>query len=325
MPELSIIIVSYRGHERLRQCLESLKSFRGINLSTEIIIVNNCPGDEAISILEKQLPGFRFINNEINGGYANGCNKGASYAAGEFILILNPDTVVTEGALVELVMTAKSNPGFVITSCRQLNEKGSESIAWGPFPEFSNLTGFMRSLFRSGYQSQKRVKEGFPSDIFFPDWISGSVMIISKENFLRLNGFDEDFWMYFEDVDLCKRARDTGGEVALCNNVIIEHNHGGSSRINRTTASLTKTEVLISKHIYMNKHKSGIDKFLIQAFLVINNLISSGLIAVLGLVFFFIPKIFLRTLIFRRLIKYYAGALRRGRWDSTRSVNYRKN
>ena len=325
MPDLSIIIVSYKGYERLRLCLDSLNSFTGSRISTEVIIVNNSPGDEAISTFARSYPGFRFISSEINGGYAHGCNKGVSFATGKFILILNPDTVTTEGALEELLRIAKANPGFMITSCRQVNEKGGESIAWGPFPEFVNLTGFMRAIFRSGYRQQQRLKEGYSPEIFFPDWISGSVVLISRENYIKLNGFDEDFWMYFEDVDLCKRARNAGGEVAFCNSVTIEHNHGGSSRINKTTASLTKAEVLISKHIYFSKHKSGLQKVLIQFFLVINNLISFGLVAAAGLIFFFIPKLFLRTLIYLKLTGYYYGALIRGNWVSPRSVNFRRN
>ena len=325
MPDLSIIIVSYKGYERLKQCLDSLNSFTGARLSTEVIIVNNSPGDETIKRFARLYPGFIFISNEINGGYAHGCNKGVSFASGRFILILNPDTVATEGALEELLRIAETNPGFMITSCRQINEKGRESIAWGPFPKLSNLTGFMRAVFRSGYQSQHRVKEGFSAEIFFPDWISGSVVLISRDNYLKLNGFDEDFWMYFEDVDLCKRARESGGELAFCNSVTIEHNHGGSSRINKSIASLTKTEVLISKHIYFSKHYSGFQRLLIQLFLVINNLISFGILAVAGILFFFIPKLFIRTLIFLKLAGYYYGACIKGSWISPRSVNFRIN
>jgi hypothetical protein len=302
-----------------------LNSFNDSKLTTEVIIVNNSPGDEAISSFVRLYPGFRFISNEINGGYAHGCNKGVRFATGRFILILNPDTVATEGALEELVRIAEANPGFMISSCRQVNEKGRESIAWGPFPEFSNLTGIMRAIFRSGYQGQQRVKEGFSPEIFFPDWISGSVVLISRENYLKLNGFDEDFWMYFEDVDLCKRAHDAGGKIAFCNSVTIEHNHGGSSRINKTTASLTKAEVLISKHIYFSKHYSGFQKIFIQFFLVINNLISLGLVAAAGLLFFFIPKLFLRTLIYFKLVGYYYGSLLRGSWLSPLSVNFKRN
>ena len=325
MPDLSIIIVTYKGHERLKQCLISLSSFSGRVLSTEVIVVNNCQNDETIPILEKQYPAFRFVNNNINGGYANGCNLGASYAGAKYILILNPDTIVTEVAVEALVKTASSNPSFTITSCRQINERGKESIAWGPFPGFMNLTGFMRAVFGTGYQSQIKTKQGFSSDIFFPDWISGSMILISKENYLMLNGFDEDFWMYYEDVDLCRRARNMGGDIAFCNNVSIEHNHGGSSRINKATASLTKAEVLISKHIYFNKHKTGIEKYLIHTFLVINNLISSGIAAVAGLLFFFVPRLNIRTSIYIKLIRYYAGAVIRGSWESPRSVNYRKD
>jgi GT2 family glycosyltransferase len=321
--DLSIIIVSYKGYNRLRQCLDSLITFCGKSLSTEVVVVNNCPGEEEFQIIEKQYPGFLFVNNDINGGYANGCNKGSSHAKGKYLLILNPDTIVTEGAVEELVTIAKSNPAFMITSCRQVNEKGEESVSWGPFPQFSNLTGFLRAIFRTGYKSQIRLNESYPSHIFFPDWISGSVVLISKDDYLRLKGFDEDFWMYYEDVDLCKRANAIGGAVAFCNNVTIEHNHGGSTRINKVTAAVTKTEVQISKHLYFNKHKSGIQVFLIHFFIIINNLISFGLVAVAGFLFFFIPKLNLRVFIYIKLIRYYIGALLNGTWVSPRSVRYK--
>ena len=131
-------------------------------------------------------------------------------------------------------------------------------------------------------------------------------------------------WMYFEDVDLCRRIRNINGKIIFCNSVTIEHNHGGSSRINLKTASLTKTEVHISRHLFISKHKTGFEKVLIQSFLVINNLISGGLTALLGIVFFFIPKLFARTLIFFNLIRYYVRSFSRLSWVSPRSVNFIK-
>ena len=130
--------------------------------------------------------------------------------------------------------------------------------------------------------------------------------------------------MYYEDVDICRRVRNAGFEAALCSNISIEHNHGGSSRINIKTASLTKTEVNISRHVYISKHKSGLNRFIIQAFLVINNIISGGLVAIIGLILFFIPRLFARTLIFLRILKYYVISLSRGSWISSRSVNFNK-
>ena len=319
---LSIIIVSYKGYKRLKQCLDSLAKFSGENLTIEVIVVNNCPGDDEFENLLKNYPAFRHIENGKNGGYGHGCNFGALVANGSFFLILNPDTIVTEEALFKLVDFLKFNPSIMAASCKQVNENGRESIAWGPFPDYQNLTGIIRKIFSTGYKSQMKRKERFSPKVFFPDWVSGSVILIRKDDYKKLNGFDDDFWLYFEDVDLCRRIRRSGGEIAFCENIIIEHNHGGSSRINMKTTSITKTEVFISKHLYMSKHTSGIKKMMLQSFLVINNLLSLIPVAAAGLIFFYIPKLFLRVRILQNLIVYYSRCLIKDSWVSPRSVNF---
>lgn len=317
MIDLSIIIVSYKGWARLTKCLESLDGFSDNNLSYEVIIVDNNSDDDTIFKLEERFTKFRFLHNEKNGGFANGCNLGSKSAEGEFFLFLNPDTVATETELEKLLNVARQNPGYGIVSCRQVNERGKESVASGPFPHLFNLTGFQRSIFN---RRKPRSASRTP-DITFPDWISGSVVMIRSDVFKKIGGFDEDFWMYFEDVDLCRRVRNIQLEVACCRSITIEHNHGGSSRINLKTASLTKTEVHISRHVYISKHKTGFNKIIIQAFLVINNFINGIVTGLLGLLFFFIPKIFLRSLILFRLTRYYFESLIHGSWISSRSVN----
>jgi hypothetical protein len=329
MTDLSIIIVSYKGWARLTKCLESLDSFSGKNFTTEVIVVDNKSDDDTIYKLEKRFSKFRFIHNEINGGFANGCNLGSKNATGEYFLFLNPDTVATESEIEKLLNVAKQSTSFGIVSCRQVNERGKESVATGQFPNLLNLTGLQRSLFgrltRQDARSRDEEKTVFGQEVEFPDWVSGSVIMIRRDVFEKIRGFDEDFWMYFEDVDLCRRVRNLPLEVASCRNIIIEHNHGGSSRINLKIASLTKTEVHISRHVYISKHKRGFTRFMIQSFLVINNLINGLLTALLGILFFFIPKAFLRTIIFYRLIRYYLGSLTRISWISPRSVNYKNS
>lgn len=316
--DLSIIIVSYKGWDRLRKCLESLSSFTQSQFSSEVIVVDNNSADGIIHEIEKSFPDFRFIYNKVNGGFANGCNLGAESAAGECLLFLNPDTVASENATGKLLLAARSNPGYFIVSCRQVNDQGKESHATGQFPNLWNLTGFQRTLVKS---VKGRKKEHSDNEVAFPDWISGSVIMIEKEVFRKINGFDEDFWMYFEDVDICRRVHNIGGKIAFFRDIVIEHNHGGSSRINLKTSSITKTEVLISKHIYINKHKKGFNKFSIQLFLVLNNLISGLLMALPGTIFFFIPGINVKACIFTRLINYYFKAIFRLSWISPRSVN----
>ena len=331
MTDLSIIIVSYKGWGRLTKCLEALKSFTGKNFTSEVIVVDNRSDDETLFNIEKQFPKFRFIHNQVNGGFANGCNLGSKSADGEFLLFLNPDTVASESEVEKLLDIAKQNPTYRVLSCRQVNEKGKESMAFGSFPHLLNLTGLQRAIFRRRVPESVNVLskpsatgESRKPDITFPDWISGSVVMIRKNTFQNISGFDEDFWMYYEDVDLCRRVRNISLEVAFCRNITIEHNHGGSSRINLKTASLTKTEVQISRHLYISKHNSGSERVMIQTFLVMNNLISGGLMALLGLLFFFIPKLFSRTLIFLRLLRYYTGSAFRQSWISPRSVNFHK-
>lgn len=325
MADLSIIIVSYKGWARLTRCLEALNSFTGKTFTTEVIVVDNRSDDGAIFKMEKQFPEFRFIFNNINGGFANGCNLGAGNSKGEYLLFLNPDTVASEAEIEKLIDNAKQISEMAIISCRQVNEKGKECVVTGSFPEFYNLTGFQRAIFRDRSKRFIIEETTIDNDVLFPDWVSGSVIMMGKKVFEKLKGFDEDFWMYFEDVDICKRAFDNGIKVRFHNNVTIEHNHGGSSRASVEATVVTKTEVYVSKHVYISKHKHGIGRILIQGFLVINNIISGFLMALTGLLFFFIPKLSVRTLVYLRLINYYFLSLRRHSWISKRSVNYLKS
>ena len=189
MTDLSIVIVCYRGWERLKKCLDALNSFTDEYFSKEVIVVDNRSDDDTIFKIEKEYPGFRFIYNSVNGGYSNGCNLGAKNAAGEFILILNPDTVAAEREVEKLLITARQNPSLALLSCRQVNEKGKESIASGPFPHLFNLTGFQRALFGKREKAAGSDKLQYS----YPDWVSGSVMLLRREFYQKIEGFDEDF------------------------------------------------------------------------------------------------------------------------------------
>jgi GT2 family glycosyltransferase len=323
--DLSIIIVNYRSWKRLSECLNSLSSISGSSFTSEVIIVDNNSDDGLIDKFEFDFPDFKFIRNKVNGGYANGCNLGSSIAAGEFLLFLNPDTIAKKVEIEKLLNAAKSNPEYFILSCRQIRSDGRESKATGVFPGPANLTGLQRALIKKFKRSKVDEKAGIEGAILFPDWISGSVVMIRKEIFQKLNGFDEDFWMYFEDVDLCKRARNIGGEVAFFRNITIEHNHGGSSRMNPKITALTKTEVQISRHLYISKHLKGSARILVQIFLVLNNVLSGVIPAIAGIIFFFFPKIFVRTIVFAKLLMYYFGAFVRLSWISPGSVNFGEN
>ena len=128
--------------------------------------------------------------------------------------------------------------------------------------------------------------------------------------------------MYFEDVDLSKKVRLAGGNIALLKEVEIIHNHGGSSRVNIKTATITKSEVLISKHVYLHNHFKGLERSLILSLLVFSNLLTNFFTALIGLVFFFVPKLRLNIYLFTILIAYYYSSYKHGTWLSKRSVNF---
>lgn len=322
MPDLSVIIVNYKGWKRLKQCLDSLSVISPIDFSFEVIIIDNASNDGLLETFRCRYPSFIFVPNSGNNGFANGCNLGASIAKGETLLFLNPDTIVSEQALFGMLQELRNFNRSCIISCRQIKEDGNDEKAYGRFLSSFTLTGWLRAL--------KKIITGidgknFPQDsrCIYPDWVSGSVIMISKTDFQRIGGWDEDFWMYYEDVDLCKRLRDSGGDIIFLKDIVVEHNHGGATRVNPSITALTKTEVLISRHLYVSKHLKRF-KNLIQVFLVLNNLISFFIPAVLGLIFFFNRKMSAFSKIYARLTGYYLNSLSHGTWLSVRSVNYNK-
>jgi GT2 family glycosyltransferase len=320
MIDISIIIVCYKGWEKLERCLQTLDSISGKNFSFEVIVSDNTPDPGEIDPVREKFPRFMFFHNPVNGGFGYGSNSGSEKAAGKYLLFLNPDTVASEEAIEKLMGAAEKDHLIKIISASQINSKGKEARVTGSFPGFRNLTGFLRAIFPG---------KKFPADpgrkMAFPDWVSGSVMLIRSETFRTLSGFDEDYWMYYEDVDICKRVSDSGGRIVLLADAVIGHDHGGSSRINRLIAALTKTEVLISRHVYFSKHKKGAGRFLIQSFLVVNNLVTGIITGLAGLIMFFSRHGSVRVLMFRNLLRYYMDALSGSTWLSIRSVNYWKS
>jgi GT2 family glycosyltransferase len=323
--KLSIIIVNHRGWKRLRTCLESLRLLKAAPFSWEVIVVDNQSADDQLQKFIDAFPEFYFVENSGNFGFANGCNLGAKRSTGEYVLFLNPDTVVTLEALQGLLRNAQDHPEFTIISCSQVTDQGKDDRPYGLFLAPRTLTSFIRTFYKLTHRNLATTTLKSGDQVIFPDWVSGSVMLMSRMKFNQLGGWSEDFWMYYEDTDLCKRVWEMGGRVALISNLQIIHNHGGASRINMDIKALTKSEVIISRHLYIHKHFRGLKRLLMQTYFVFNNLLVGQLVlAILGLVFFFKKSLLVYTRLYVNIVKYYGGALAKSTWLSQRSINYRK-
>ncbi|MCD6202612.1 MAG: glycosyltransferase family 2 protein [Bacteroidales bacterium] len=314
MEKLSIIIVNYKGWEPLKECLDSLTSLKAAEFDSEVIVVDNFSNDGNLKKFMEYYPDILFIENKGNYGFSNGNNLGARYATGEYLLFLNPDTIVTTEPLLSMLYLAEQNPGYFIVSSQQINPAGRKENPFNVFPSFWTINNIIKIFYLlfTGKVMRRLCNE---HAMIFPDWVSGSVIMMRRKVFQRLGGWDEDFWLYSEDVDLCKRARDAGGVVALQCSPPITHKHGGTTRSNIRLSAFFKAHVIISTHIYFRKHSSGKRHFLLQAFLVINTMILKNFLpALLGMIFF--PFNFTRQYLFIYfyLLKYYSRSLKNRSW-----------
>jgi GT2 family glycosyltransferase len=314
---VSVIIVNYKSWTHLENCLLSLEHIQKDRVDLEVIIVDNYSNDGKLKNFKNKFTAFSFFENSANNGFANGCNLGASKAKGKYLFFLNPDTLVTEDPIQKMIHYLESNPTSGIVSCKQKNEAAYEKTHRF-FPKLITLFGFLRAINKSYLIKKIEIK----ADVIYPDWVSGACVFISRSWFDKINGWNEDYWMYFEDVDLSKKIRDKGAQVALLTNTEIIHNHGGASRINLKTAVITKTEVLISKHVYIGNHFYGIQHFTLQFLTVLTVVIGKFVLGLLGLVFFFLPRFRLNLILFFKAIKYYIFAITKQTWLSEKSMNH---
>ena len=248
--DLTIIIVNYKSWEKLKLCLKSIQNQSQINI--QIIVVDNFSNDNRLKDFQNKHKQVNWIENKNNLGFAKACNIGALQAESKWLLFLNPDTILDTNSLSSLITYSNSNNEHRLIGIKQLNQNGSNTNAYGLFLDKWTITGFFRIFNRMlrGLTYEKMNAE----EISSPDWISGSFVLLRKIDFLKLDGWNEKYWMYYEDMDLCKRAKHLNLKVSLFNNWKCIHFHGESSRKNKTITIITKTEVIKSSHINIQNH-----------------------------------------------------------------------
>lgn len=252
---LSIVIVNYRSWDKLEHGLASLRPLvEGGIRAAEVIVVDNASGDGRLAAFAAAHLEARFVENDGNWGFADGCNRGAREARGELLLFFNPDAEDPGGGIEELVGAARSHPDAAIFTARQVDEDGRPQKVFDVFPSLITLFGPVRALLRLIEPGRYPDPRRDFTDVRQVDWVSGSALFIRKSVFDALGGFCNGFWMYSEDVDLCRRARDARHGVAVVGSITLRHAHGGASRKDPDTTALTRSEVVVSRHFYASRH-----------------------------------------------------------------------
>lgn len=222
--DLSIVIVNWNTCRLLRECLRSLAACAGFS-GWQCIVVDNASTDGSAEMVAREFPQVELIGNDSNAGFGAANNQGIRAAAGRYILFLNSDTVVPDHALTELVRFMQEHPQAGACGPRLARPDGhAQSFAFGgdPTPGYLLRRGLSRRLFKKPLHDWE-TKE--PQTV---DWVSGASLLIRNEALQRAGGFDEDFFMYFEDNDLCLRLRRAGFQIWYDPQVTITHLGGAS-------------------------------------------------------------------------------------------------
>lgn len=294
MLDLTIVIVNYRCWDKLSICLDSLKKHT-VPIK-RVVVTDNYSNDGKIQGFKKKYPWVHFIESEINGGFSYGCNIGAKLADSHWVLFLNPDTEIPKTFFETLLPFCDKHFDYKLISVRQEDSKGRDSYPYGIFPNMLNVIGLFRSLERNLFKKSQSKRNISKRKVAFPDWISGSFVLIRLEDYKKLGGWDDYFWMYYEDIDFSKRADKLGMKRVILNQWTCTHNHGGASRKNIDTTILTKSEVIISSHKYILKHFKGVAKIFALTLIFISTLLELSLLS-------FFSKI--KRGMFKKILKYW--------------------
>lgn len=248
--KLSILIVSFNTKELLDQCLSSLFKNYGRDFREhrfEVVVIDNASSDDSVQMIRKNFPRVKLIINKENTGFARANNKAVKKACGSFVLYLNPDTIVPQYTLKRMLAYMENNPRVGIATSKVILPNGEIDDAshrgfptpWRALTHFSGLGRlfpwtFTFNGYHLGFRQMTQIHE--------IDACVGAFLLLRKDVGTTVNFFDEDYFWYGEDIDLCYRVKMLGFKVMYVPDVYITHYKGAASGIKRHTQSITKAD-----------------------------------------------------------------------------------
>ena len=230
---MSIVAVTYQSAEHIARCLSGIEG-GGLTVPPQVVVVDNGSADDTVEHAQHGWPTAVIVQGQGNVGFARGCNLGAAQATGSHLLFLNPDTELRPGALQALLAAAERNPEAGLWGGRTVRPDGGvdETCAFGamsPWSLFCFAIG-LSSLFPRSRWFDPESLGGWGRDTAREvSVLSGACLLVSREAWSRLGGFDERYFMYAEDADLCRRAWQAGYRPRLVPEAELVHDVGASS------------------------------------------------------------------------------------------------
>ncbi len=260
-PELTVILVNFNDRAHLGDCLSSVEKGAS-RLAAEVILVDNHSQDGSPDLVRTAFPWVKLIQNEENLGYARANNIGIKASSGEFILFLNTDTVVPPEALPALVAELGARPQVGAVGPALVHKSGRYQVSFGGRRNF--FSEIWQKLFLNPYYKSVLGRSLKPRDV---RWVSGACLLARRTAVEEVGFFDEHFFLYFEDIDLCLRMREKGWKVVFFPGIRIAHTGAA------TTSSLkfqTRLEYRRSQVYFYRKHNSRASAIFLSIFLRLN-------------------------------------------------------
>ena len=256
--DISVIIVNYNVRDFLSNALVSV--FRALEgLKGEVFVVDNASDDGSCEFVRSSFPKVQLIANNVNVGFAKANNQALSQATGNYLLLLNPDTVVQEDTFRTLIGFFEANPDVGMAGCKILNPDGTLQLPcrrsfptpWVAFTKISGLSALFSSTKLFGRYNLTYLN---PDESYEVDAISGSCMMIRRKALDAIGGLDEHFFMYGEDLDWCYRVQKAGWKVFYVADTKIIHYKGESTR----RSDIDELKVFYqAMRLFVRKHHQG--------------------------------------------------------------------
>ena len=256
--DLSCIIVNYKNSEPLKDCLESI--YRTLpEMDFEVIIVDNSENDPGLQPLKELYSQAQFISNSVNVGFSRANNQAAKIARSDVLIFLNPDTILSDHAIQSMHTHLCSQTEIGALGPKVVNPDGSLQYSCRRYPTlwtglFNRYSIFSRLFPNNRFTTRYLMLDFDHDETQQVDWLSGCCLMVAKDVFERVGGFDENYFLFNEDVDLCRMIHQTEKQVVYFPEARVIH------RVS-TSNSKTTAKVIIERHLgmmhYFKKHHEG--------------------------------------------------------------------
>lgn len=270
-PELAIVILSWNTRELLERCLDSVVG-QAHGVALEVVVVDNASRDGSADLVATKFPGVTLLRNGVNEGYARGNNQGVRTTTAPLVLLLNSDTEVRPGALLKLCDVLRRFPEYGAAAPKLVNADGSVQRACMRFPTLA--AGFwFDSWFERKWGRSAAVRHYFMEDFDHlgdadVDQPPGAALLVRRADWDAIGGFDEKLWLFYNDVEFCRRLHDRGQRIRYVARAEVLHHGGKSTAQYRDFAG----EWIANRVRYFTQRHGAAGAFVLKSWLLLRGL-----------------------------------------------------